>query len=121
MDAVDLAKRMERERLFWVEVAPGKRFQFLRPMTDEAPTFVGGVSLIAHMAQYLRGWDGLVEGDFVKGGGTDPVEFDARVGTSLLRDHMGWTKKVADAMGREIANRIKATEDVEKNSETSST
>jgi hypothetical protein len=120
MDATELERRMERERLFWVEVAPGKRFQFLRPLLDETQEFVAGITMKL-VCRYLRGWDGITEGDLVKAAGDEPVEYTQALATACLRDHLAWSKKVARTLGEVVAARAKATDTAEKNSEISST
>ena len=117
MDA-DLTRRMEREREFWVDVAPGKRIKFLRPLLDEARYAVTGIK---ECCEYVRGWEGIVESDLLTTGGTAEVEFDAAIASTLLRDHMGWAKKVAIGMASSLKERHKQTEAAEKNSVTSST
>jgi len=120
MDTADLLKRMERERHFWVPLAEGKRLKMLRPLVDEAGDFGNDFS-IGRVSRYVIGWDGLVESDFLKTGGSEPVEYDKRLASALLRDHIGWATAVAQAISREMSEQVKRTEDVEKNSETSST
>lgn len=117
MDAAELSRRMEREREFWVEVAPGKRIKFLRPLMDEARHAVNG---IREVCEYLRDWEGVTESDLLKSGGDATVEFDQNIASQLLRDHLGWAKKVANAMASAMKDRVKATEVAEKNSVTSS-
>lgn len=118
MDAADLERRMEREREFWVDVAPGKRIKFLRPLMDEAIRFADGFS-IEKICFYLRGWEGFDESDLLKTGTAEPVEFELSIASKALRDHMGWARKVAKAMSQAMTDRAKATADAEKNSVTS--
>ena len=118
MDAAGLARRMEREREFWVDVAPGKRIKFLRPLMDEARTF-GAEFNMANVCKFLRGWEGITEGDLIAGNSPAPVEFDVDLATALLRDHIGWAQKAARALGVELSARAELTSNAEKNSETS--
>jgi hypothetical protein len=118
MDSAELARRMEREREFWVIVAPGKRIKFLRPLMDEARTFGLDFS-IGVVCKFVRGWDGITEGDLLSNGGAEPVEFDVGLATSLLRDHLGWAKASAEALGNELTERAKLTSTAEKNFATS--
>lgn len=115
MDANELDRRMERERLFWVEVAPGKRLQFLRPLMDEARAFATDFG-VAHVCQFLRGWDGVVESDLLKTGSTEPVDYEHRLASKALRDNIDWATKSATAMSEAMTARAKATAIVEKNS-----
>lgn len=118
MDHAEIAKRMVREREFWIDVAPGKRVRVLRPMVDEAHQFVGGVNL-EPLCRYLRGWDGIVESDLIAGGSTEPVEFSLDIASMKLRDDIGWARRIAKAFGDAIDARSVATEAAEKNSGTS--
>ena len=118
MDAAELERRMEREREFWVDVAPGKRVKFLRPLMDEAMRFAKGFSMEA-VCEYLRGWEGFTEADLLKTGTEAPLDFDMGNAAKALRDHLGWTRKIAKAMSQAITDRAAATADAEKNSVTS--
>jgi hypothetical protein len=118
MDTAALARRMETEREFWVVVAPGKRVKFLRPLMDEARSF--GLDFgIAHVCEFLRGWDGIVESDLITTGGDTPVDYDAGLATTLLRDHIGWARTSAARLSEEMGARAKLTSTAEKNSATS--
>lgn len=121
MSPQDIERKMERERLAWVDVAPGKRIQFLRPLMDEARLFTAEGFSMTLVCEYLRDWDGIVESDLIKTGGSDSVEFDKRVATKALCDNMGWAQTVAKAMADAMAARSAATAATEKNSPLSST
>ena len=115
MDAAELARRMERERLFWVDVAPGKRIQFLRPLMDEARAFTAGMDLPV-LCTYLRDWTGIVESDLLKQGGETPGDFNLANATTVLRDNFDWAAKVAKALMEALSARAQATQEAEKNS-----
>ena len=120
MDVAEITRRMERERLFWVDVAPGKRIQLIRPMLDEARGFAQEFT-IAKVATYLRDWSGVVESDILAAGGSTPVDFDKGLATNAVRDHLEWGQKVMTAVATAVADRAALTSAVEKKPETSST
>ena len=118
MDAVDIERRMEREREFWVEVAPGKKIKLLRPLMDEARSFVTDFG-VAHVCEFLRDWDGFTEADLLKNGGDEIVEFKLTLAAKALRDNISWAQKAAKGLSDGMSERAKATTIVEKNSEPS--
>jgi len=118
MDAAELERRMEREREFWVEVAPGKRLKLLRPLMDEGAAFANDYGARA-LAKYLRGWEGITEADLSAKGAATPAEFNLAVATLALRDNPAWTNAAAMAIFEAMKARFEATQVAEKNSPTS--
>lgn len=114
MDAAELAKKMQKEREFWVEIEPGKRLKLLRPLMDESAGFATDFG-VKHVAEFLRDWSGIVEGDLISGGSTTPVDFDHEIASILLRDHIAWSAKAAKGMADAMVARAEATAVAVKN------
>ena len=60
-DASRALQALRKGRLHWVDLAPGRRVQFRRPLETEMYRFVGGVT-VEHVVEFVCGWEGFTEG-----------------------------------------------------------
>lgn len=121
MNADDLIKRMRAQRMFWVELEPGKKVQLIRPTDNEVATelFVAGKISTDHAicCKFAVGWSGITEADLLgeSAGASDPVPFDSALWAELSSDRMEWIEKVGKALLEKAIERHKTKEEAEKN------
>lgn len=107
---------LRAQRLHWVELAPGRRVQFRRPLEAEMHRFLGGVG-VDHVCEYVQAWEGFTEGTLLGDtvGSSDVIEFDAALWAEYVRDHTSEVQAVAQAIAQAMQGHIKAREAAAKN------
>jgi len=105
-----LIDRVRAQRAKWVDVAPGKRVQIVRPPEVQAaerfmrPSAVPGQVLLnaglAEVQDYVRGWDGITEADIVGSAGASdlPAPFSQQLWAVVVEDHADWMRVVAQGL-----------------------
>lgn len=121
MSAEQLIKRMRAQRMFWVELEPGKRLQLIRPTETEVTTnlFANGKITSDHAvcSKFAVGWEGFTEADCLGDtiGASDPVPFDSALWAELSSDRGDWVAAAGKAILEKAIERYKLREDAEKN------
>ncbi len=119
-----LINQLRAQRLSWVDVAPGKRVQIMRPPESEIGAFLrvedGRKSMIAELDQVVKftaGWDGITEADILGAsvGGSDAVAFEADLWREMVADRGDWLKVVAQALLDAIVKHFESKAQAEKN------
>lgn len=105
--AARILSRMRAQRQSWVDIAPGKRVQIMRPPEAELPDFVtttddGRYTLHAelrHVHKYTTGWSGFTEADLIgAAGSSDPIDFTPELWLAVVEDQLEWLRAVAQAL-----------------------
>lgn len=119
-----LIDQLLSQRKSWVEVAPGKRVQIIRPPESDIGAFIridgAGRSMVldlAHVTQYVCGWDGFTEADLLGSavGASDVVPFDAALWAVVVTDRADWIQAVAAALIAAIVKHFEQKDTAEKN------
>lgn len=66
--------------------------------------------------KYVIGWEGFIEDDFVGGGGSDKVAFDAELWSEYYADHVDCWEPISNAILEAYNAHARSTEDEAKNS-----
>jgi hypothetical protein len=119
-----LINQLRAQRQSWVDVAPGKRVQIMRPPESEIGSFLrvddGRKSMVAELDQVVKftaGWDGITEADILGAsvGGSDAVAFEADLWREMVADRGDWLKLVAQALLDAIVKHFESKAQAEKN------
>lgn len=111
-----LIAQMDAQRQQWVELEPGKRVRFQRPLETEFYRFRLGVT-VDHICEYVNGWEGYTEADLLGAaiGSSDDVEFDSALWARLARDRSEYIAPVARAIADAITAHLAAKDSAAKN------
>lgn len=102
-----LIRKLQAQREFAIEVAPGKRLTLRRPAEMEVSGLLrcdadGRVTGIAvdldDVKRAAVGWEGFTEADFVVSGAADAVAFDPALFGALIDDRREWHALCAQAL-----------------------
>ena len=119
-----LITQLRAQRQSWVDLAPGKRVQIIRPAESQISEFLrttgNGRSLVVELAQvckYTVGWDGITEADLLGAavGACDPVPFDSELWAEVVADRSEWLNRVAIGLSESITNYFNKKAEAEKN------
>lgn len=90
---------LRQQRLHWVELEPGLRVQFRRPLETDLPRFAVGMK-VEHVCEFVVGWEGFTEATFLGAavGSSDPVDFSPELWAEYVRDSVEVYTKVANAV-----------------------
>lgn len=117
--------QLRAARQKWVEVAPGKSVQILRPAEAELAQFLadgaeGGRNLsveVVHVQRFVTDWRGITEADLLGGAlaSDTPAPFDAALWADVVADRTDWRNTVAQALLDAIVAHFDARAAVAKN------
>lgn len=119
-----LITQLRAQRQSWVDLAPGKRVQIIRPAESEIGEFLrnedGARAMVAELAQvckFATGWEGITEADLLGAGvgSSDAVPFAADLWAEVVADRSDWLKAVAAALLDSIVKHFEAKAQAEKN------
>ena len=115
-DASRALAALRKGRLHWVDLAPGRRVQFRRPLETEMYRFVGGVT-VEHVVEFVCGWEGFTEGTLLGEavGSADPLDFTPELWAEYVRDSTEVTASVAQAIAGALKAHLEAREAAGKN------
>lgn len=110
-------------RQTWVELAPGKRVQIIRPAEANLHEFrlQGAENSVERMlrcvVKYVTGWEGFTEADLLGAAlaPADPVAFDAALWATVVADHVDWVSTIMGALVDAINAHEAAKEAAQKN------
>jgi hypothetical protein len=121
---IKLITQLRAQRQTWVDLAPGKRVQIIRPAESEIGDFFrvtnGDRSMVCgldQVAKFVTGWDGITEADLLGAavGASDAVPFDAALWAEVVADRSDWLKLVAAALLDAIVRHFDQKAEAEKN------
>jgi len=115
-DASRALQALRKGRLHWVDLAPGRRVQFRRPLETEMYRFVGGVT-VEHVVEFVCGWEGFTEGTLLGEavGSADALDFTPELWAEYVRDSSEVTAEVAQAIAGALKAHLEAREASAKN------
>lgn len=99
-----LVKRLREQRMSWVEVAPGKNVQIIRPTEIDMSRYLvkdGEVSVgYDEVKRFTVGWKGFTEADVLGAavGASSEVAFTDELWAAVVADHVAWVRTVAQAI-----------------------
>lgn len=114
--AEQLIARLRNTRLSWLEVAPGRKVQVLRPTEVEMITERSRGALEVATAQVV-GWEGFTEATLLGAAlaSDTPVPFDAQVWAAYVADNADLTAAVAVEVRRLVAEYLERKQEQAKN------
>lgn len=123
VESSNLIARLLAQRKAWVDVAPGKRIQVMRPPESAlGELFAAGRSRLPEhvlplVVKYTTGWDGFLESDLLGAeiGASDPVEFDPPLWEIVSADEPEWASKVFEKLQQLLVDRLEAKGSIAKN------
>lgn len=118
-----LIARMRAQRQSWVNVAPGKRIQIIRPHESALGEFLapgsgnGLQADLAHVVKYTTDWEGITEADLLGAtvGAADAIPFNAELWAETCADRTDWIRAVAAQLLDAIVAHQQAKADAAKN------
>ena len=111
------------QRESFVLLGDGKRVKIRRPSEVAIPKMLrrngdAGTSIHAGLEEvraHVVGWEGFTEADFMAGGASDPVDFDARLWALWIEDHRDNIGLVAQAIVDAVVAHEQRQADTTKN------
>lgn len=120
-----LIDQLLAQRKSWVDIAPGKRVQIIRPPESDIGDFLkedgshrSMLVRLDHVQKYTTGWEGFTEADLLGSavGASDPVPFDPELWAIVVADNNDWIKRVSAALLKTIVDHFSNRVAAEKNS-----
>lgn len=125
MSPEQIRAQLRAARQSWVEVAPGKSVQILRPAEADLAQFLvadadGQRNLsveLAHVQRFVTDWRGITEADLLGGAlaSDTPAAFDAGLWADVVADRTDWRTAVAQALLSAIVAHLDARAATAKN------
>ena len=111
------------QRETFVPLEDGKRVKIRRPSEVAIPKMLrrnGDAGTVIHagleeVKAHVVGWEGFSEADFMAGGASDPVDFDAGLWAVWIEDHRDAIGPVSQALVDAIVAHEKRVVETEKN------
>lgn len=121
--SAELIARMRAARKSWLELAPGKQVQIIRPAEADLGDFVpkAGQDDTARMlmvaTKYVTDWQGFTEADLLGESQASAivVPFDPTVWAEVVRDNADWLLKVVYQLMEVVSAHTKANTENAKN------
>lgn len=114
-DHAALIRQLLAGREHWVDLAPGKRVKFRRPMEGDLEGMFRGtprrfVVLLEDVQRHAIDWQGFTEADLLGQGigNSDPLPFSAEVWALAVGDNLDWLQEARKGLENILAARIEA-------------
>lgn len=109
-------RALDLQRTHWVDIAPGLRVQYRRPLECDMRTLHRGVD-VDHCVQFVCGWEGFTEATFLGQGvgSDDAMPFDSDLWAAYVRDRVHLVGVVAQAIAGSVAQHLAQKAAAEKN------
>lgn len=119
-----LIDQVRAQRQQWLDVAPGKRLQIIRPAESQFGEIIRRVKgkaeisiELPHVCKFVTGWEGFTEADFLGEtvGASDPLPFDPELWAEVVADRGDLIKLVSAALIESVVKHFEKKAEAEKN------